>query len=433
MSPPQSADTDRLLERAAQGDAGARQLLLERHRARLRRMVDLRMDRRLTARFDPSDVVQEALAEADHRLSDYLRRRPVAFYPWLRGLAWDRLVDCQRRHAGAGRRSVRREEAGVLDLPDDSVAHLASRLIDPSASPSEKLVQEELRQRVRAGPGRPAGTGPGGAAAAPPRTAFHGGDRRRPEHQSGGGQDANLARPAATAAGAGGPNGASMSALPQTSSQRDNSSAAVLADLVEEFTNRQRAGEALDAEVFAAAHPDHAGQLREILPALVVLAGLHCSSHSGQGPDGGDGEPAEAVSGCLGDFRLVRQIGKGGMGVVYEAEQVSLKRRVALKVLPFAATMDSRQLQRFRNETLAASLHHGNIVPVHFVGCERGVHFYAMQLIPGCSLAALLRELRGESGRPAPVERPATPAEEAPTVDHRSVPASAETARNSGV
>jgi RNA polymerase sigma-70 factor (ECF subfamily) len=137
MPPPPSADTDHLLEQAAQGDVDARQQLLGRHRARLRRMVDLRLSPRLAARFDPSDVVQEALAEADRRLADYLRRRPVAFYPWLRGLAWDRLVDLQRRHAGAGRRSIRREEAGVLELPDDS------------ASPSEKLVQAELRQRVR--------------------------------------------------------------------------------------------------------------------------------------------------------------------------------------------------------------------------------------------------------------------------------------------
>src|SRR6202040_4260144 len=83
--------------------------------------------------------------------------------------------------------------------------------------------------------------------------------------------------------------------------------------------------------------------------------------------------------GRFGDFRLIREVGRGGMGVVYEAEQISLGRRVALKVLPFAATMDPRHLQRFQNEArAAASLHHEHIVPVHAVGCERGVHFYAM-------------------------------------------------------
>jgi WD40 repeat protein/serine/threonine protein kinase len=88
------------------------------------------------------------------------------------------------------------------------------------------------------------------------------------------------------------------------------------------------------------------------------------------------------------------------MGVVYEAEQMSLKRRVALKVLPFAATLDPRQLQRFHNEARAAAgLHHTHIVPVHAVGCERGVHYYAMQFIDGHTLAAMIAELRRLAGR----------------------------------
>src|ERR1700719_3500507 len=85
--------------------------------------------------------------------------------------------------------------------------------------------------------------------------------------------------------------------------------------------------------------------------------------------------------GPLGDFRIVREVGRGGMGIVYEAVQISLGRRVALKVLPFAATLDPRQLQRFHNEARAAAgLQHAHIVPVLAVGCERGVHYYAMQL-----------------------------------------------------
>ena len=84
------------------------------------------------------------------------------------------------------------------------------------------------------------------------------------------------------------------------------------------------------------------------------------------------------------------------MGVVYEAEQISLGRRVALKVLPFAAALDPRQLQRFKNEAQAAAcLHHTNIVPVYGVGCERGVHYYAMQFIEGQTLAAIIEDLRG--------------------------------------
>jgi serine/threonine protein kinase len=100
-------------------------------------------------------------------------------------------------------------------------------------------------------------------------------------------------------------------------------------------------------------------------------------------------------NGILGDFRIIREVGRGGMGVVYEAEQISLGRRVALKVLPFAATMDPRHLQRFQNEArAAASLEHPHIVPVYGVGCERGVHYYAMKFIDGQSLAEVIDEVR---------------------------------------
>ena len=92
---------------------------------------------------------------------------------------------------------------------------------------------------------------------------------------------------------------------------------------------------------------------------------------------------------------LCGEIGRGGMGVVYEAVQLSLGRRVALKVLPFAAALDARQLQRFKNEAQAAAqLHHTNIVPVYAVGCDRATHYYAMQLIEGQNLADLIGELR---------------------------------------
>jgi tetratricopeptide (TPR) repeat protein len=129
--------------------------------------------------------------------------------------------------------------------------------------------------------------------------------------------------------------------------------------------------------------------------------------------------PEEAVPGMLGDFRILREVGRGGMGIVYEAEQVSLGRRVALKVLPFAATLDPKQLQRFHNEARAAAcLHHEHIIPVYSVGCERGVHFYAMQFIDGHTLAQFIHALR-PTDDPAQVDANATqdyrPAGDAPT------------------
>jgi RNA polymerase sigma-70 factor, ECF subfamily len=123
-------DTDALLDRAAAGDAGARNLLLARHRRRLRRLIAVRLDRRLAARVDPSDVVQESLAEADRRLDAYLAARPLPFYPWLRRLALERLVDLHRRHVRSQKRSVRRELPLDAPPPDESLRDLAGRLLD---------------------------------------------------------------------------------------------------------------------------------------------------------------------------------------------------------------------------------------------------------------------------------------------------------------
>ena len=101
------------------------------------------------------------------------------------------------------------------------------------------------------------------------------------------------------------------------------------------------------------------------------------------------------ASARLGDYRIIREVGRGSMGVVYEAEQVSLGRQVALKVLPFASAIDPRQRQRFLIEAQAAAqLHHAHIVPIYAAGCDRGVHFYAMQFVQGHSLAELIGELR---------------------------------------
>ncbi|MFO0846312.1 MAG: sigma-70 family RNA polymerase sigma factor [Gemmataceae bacterium] len=142
-------DTDELLDLAKRGEGQARQQLLTRHRDRLRKMVAYHMDRRVAGRIDPSDVVQEALADAARELSEYLRRRPVPFYPWLRQLAWDRLVELHRRHLHAGKRSVRREEPGLFELPDESAVELAGRLASLASSPSAHVVREEVGRRVR--------------------------------------------------------------------------------------------------------------------------------------------------------------------------------------------------------------------------------------------------------------------------------------------
>jgi hypothetical protein len=172
----------------------------------------------------------------------------------------------------------------------------------------------------------------------------------------------------------------------------------ILADLVAEMIDRIHAGQSVDLTEYIARCPEKAEQIQGLLPALELLNGLASSVGSGKVASGRSGTTAEVLSGTLGDFRLLREVGRGGMGVVYEAEQISLRRRVALKVLPFAATMDPRHLQRFQNEArAAASLEHPHIVPVYGVGCERGVHFYAMKFIDGQTLAALIHQQRAHA------------------------------------
>src|SRR5262249_8065083 len=155
--------------------------------------------------------------------------------------------------------------------------------------------------------------------------------------------------------------------------------------------------EPIDLEACARAHPECADRLRWLLPAVQALAGLSRPAGSGTAPPP---QPAASpLTGTLGDYRILREVGRGGMGVVYEAEQRSLGRRGALKVLPFAAVLDPRHLRRFQNEARAAAhLHHPHIVPVYGVGCDRGVHYYAMQFIEGRTLAELIEERRQGRG-----------------------------------
>jgi serine/threonine protein kinase len=161
-------------------------------------------------------------------------------------------------------------------------------------------------------------------------------------------------------------------------------------EALDEYVAALEAGRKPDRERFLAKHPEVAAAVAECLEGMEML---HVASSKGSQPAGGNLGPGWQPGTPLGDFRIIREIGRGGMGVVYEAEQLSLGRRIALKVLPFALTLDPRQLQRFKNEARAAAqLHHQHIVPVYNVGSERGVHFYAMQYIEGQSLAEVIQQ-----------------------------------------
>jgi serine/threonine protein kinase/WD40 repeat protein len=166
--------------------------------------------------------------------------------------------------------------------------------------------------------------------------------------------------------------------------------------LAEEFVERRRKGERPRIADYTAQYPELAEEIRACFPALLLVEDLK--------PDAADlansANPAAAPGagpppGRLGDYRLLREVGRGGMGVVYEAEQESLGRHVALKVLPAQALLDARHVQRFHREARAAArLHHTNIVPVFGVGEDAGLHYYVMQFIHGLGLDQVLDELR---------------------------------------
>jgi serine/threonine protein kinase/WD40 repeat protein len=158
-------------------------------------------------------------------------------------------------------------------------------------------------------------------------------------------------------------------------------------------------GDRPSLEECIASYPAFAADIREFFPALQALAAADRETRSSEDDDKVHvpraPESHPGIGGRLGEYRLLREIGRGGMGIVYEAEQEALGRRVALKVLPYHAMLDEKAIERFRREAKAAAkLHHTNIVPVFGVGEEGGVCYYAMQFIEGRSLDRIIQEMR---------------------------------------
>jgi eukaryotic-like serine/threonine-protein kinase len=174
-------------------------------------------------------------------------------------------------------------------------------------------------------------------------------------------------------------------------SAKDAALESLIARVADDYLERLDKGEQPELEEYVRCFPDLASVLPQVIPALRLIRSISA-------PEIEFGDALVQLGSkraCLGDYRLLREIGRGGMGIVYEAQQISLDRRVALKVLRFAGGLDAKYLQRFKNEAQAAAgLHHTNIVPVFAVGNERAVHYYAMQFISGQTLAALIHELR---------------------------------------
>jgi serine/threonine protein kinase/tetratricopeptide (TPR) repeat protein len=169
-----------------------------------------------------------------------------------------------------------------------------------------------------------------------------------------------------------------------------------LVEILERYLSGLEDGTPPDQKVILEAHPDLADELKPYLESLRLLDGATRALRAPKLAATEDGrDPSMSGPREIGDYRIVREIGRGGMGIVYEAHQQSLNRRVALKILPFAAVLNQRQIARFRNEAQAAAqLHHPHIVPVFAVGQEKGVYYYAMQYIEGQSLEQAIAEMR---------------------------------------
>lgn len=147
---PSTDQTQTLLANARAGDNVAVNALLDRHRDSLRRLVRLRIDRKIAARIDASDVVQDVLLEASRRLSDYLRDPAIPFHLWLRGIARDRIIDMHRRHRAAEKRSVDKEQRLRAAFGDRSSIELAGALKDPELTPAAAVLKKELEQQFLA-------------------------------------------------------------------------------------------------------------------------------------------------------------------------------------------------------------------------------------------------------------------------------------------
>jgi WD40 repeat protein/serine/threonine protein kinase len=197
-------------------------------------------------------------------------------------------------------------------------------------------------------------------------------------------------------------------------SDTDRSAADPFGAIADEFVEAVRQGMRPSVEEFARRYPQHADEIREMLPALALMEQAKSVADTP-----GDGAKSSAPAGRaaapplrqLGDYEILREVGRGGMGVVYEAQQLSLGRHVAIKVLPTHALLDPRQLGRFHREAKAAArLHHTNIVPVFGVGEQDGQPYYVMQFIAGLGLDVVLdelRRLRHPRGKPAPTREDA--------------------------
>ena len=191
-------------------------------------------------------------------------------------------------------------------------------------------------------------------------------------------------------------------------------------ELADSFMKRFRQGERPPLSEYTDRYPELADEIREVFPALVMMNQVEADLQELNGhPDQQAGD-FQVDSQQLGDYRLIREVGRGGMGVVYEAEQISLSRQVALKILPKQVLLDSKYKERFVREAKAAArLHHTNIVPVFGIGEQDGIQYIVMQFIHGLGLDEVLVELKRLRDESLAGQKPSSQ-EKSPNVDSQN-------------
>ena len=344
--------------------------------------------------------MQETLFLASRDLANYCPQGDVPFYAWLRQIAWRQLLRVSEQHMHTIGRSVLKERPLGWD---HSRWSLTQQLVTAS-TPSKAAMDEELEQRVCDAldelPERDREvlvlrylerlrTSEIAATLGVSETAVRMRSMQALEHIR------HLLWDLSRGALA-------MSHSVDIHAYRADDDE-VLARLIEQVNDQMEAGESVDLKALTHEHPEHEARLRNLLPAIrtMVKLGDMPLDVSVPAPTAGGMESQIPADKRLGDYEILEEIGRGGMGVVYRARQLTLGRVVALKILPFAALADPRHLQRFHNEARAiATLHHPHIVPIHSYGVERGVHYYAMEYVEGATLAQVLEGLR-ERGDPS--------------------------------
>ena len=255
--------TPDLIALAGQGDDDARCELLERYRDYLRRMVASRLDRRLAARLDPSDIVQDTLAEAAQRMDEYLRNQAFPFFGWLRLLAGEHIREAHRRHLVSQRRSITRESR-IPEFTDESAVDLARQLLAPDTSPSNRVVRDEQCEAGHGGPGKTIAARPRGPGDAVHRAALHGRDGRGTRRER---RRRQAAPPPGRHSHEGTTGGRHMIDHDELARAAVEADPAFL-ELTEQITDRLQAGEEVNVRDYVKRYPQWAGAILKLLPTM---------------------------------------------------------------------------------------------------------------------------------------------------------------------